>query len=68
MLEGLGVKGFITTKKGNNSKYPNWSMIKEWSLEIITKKFKLNIYILRNLILENILGFHNIKLNHYFYK
>lgn len=55
ILKKLGVKGFISTKKGNNSKYPNWSMIKRMELRnYSTKKFRLNIYILRNLILGKI--------------
>lgn len=51
MLENLGVKGFVTTKKGTNSYMPNLQMIKRIELRDFTaKKFKINLLVCKNLI------------------
>lgn len=55
ILETLGVKGFVTTKKGTNSYVPNLKMIKRIELRDFTvKKFKINLFICKNLILGKI--------------
>ena len=57
LLKTLGVKGFITTKKGTNSYSPNWDMIKRIELRKFTpEKFKINLMIGRNLLLGKIYG------------
>lgn len=58
VLKGLGVVGFISTKKGTNSMKPNWDMIRRIELRKYTpKKFKINLLIARNLILGKIYGY-----------
>lgn len=55
LLKTLGIKGFITTKKGTNSFCPNWDLIKRIELRKFTPfKFKLNLFINRNLFLGKI--------------
>ena len=55
ILKDLGVKGFVTTKKGTNSYVPNLDMIKRVELRNFTaKKFKINLFICKNLILGKI--------------
>ena len=57
LLKTLGVKGFITTKKGTNSYSPNWDMIRRIELRKFTpEKFKINLMIGRNLLLGKIYG------------
>lgn len=57
LLKKLGVKGFISTKKGTNSYSPNWDMIRRIELRKFTpEKFKLNLMVGRNLILGKIYG------------
>lgn len=55
LLKTLGIKGFVTTKKGTNSFQPNWNFIKRIELRKFTPfKFKLNLFINRNLFLGKI--------------
>lgn len=57
LLKTLGVKGFISTKKGTNSYSPNWNMIRRIELRKFTpEKFKLNLAVARNLVLGKIYG------------
>ncbi|WP_022819288.1 polysaccharide deacetylase family protein [Fusobacterium russii] len=57
ILKDLGVKGFITTKKGTNLQNPNWDMIRRIELRNYNiRKFYLNILIARNCILGEIYG------------
>ncbi len=57
LLKSMGVKGFITTKKGTNSYSPNWDMIRRIELRKYTpEKFRLNLSVGRNLILGKIYG------------
>ena len=57
LLKTLGVKGFISTKKGTNSYNPNWDMIRRIELRKFTpKKFKINLTVARNLLLGKIYG------------
>lgn len=57
ILEKLGVKGFITTKKGTNLIFPNWKMIRRIELrDYNAKKFKINLRVARNVILGKIYG------------
>lgn len=57
LLKTLGVKGFITTKKGTNSYSPNWDMIRRIELRKFTpEKFKINLMVGRNLLLGKIYG------------
>lgn len=58
----LGVKGFITTKKGTNSYSPNWDMIRRIELRKFTpEKFKINLMAGRNLLLGKFTaGYHKI--------
>lgn len=57
ILKTLGVKGFITTKKGTNSYSPNWDMIRRIELRKFSPfKFKINLMLGRNLILGKIYG------------
>lgn len=57
MLEKEGVKGFVTTKKGTNGRVPNYRMIRRIELRKFTpEKFKINLFIARNLILGKIYG------------
>lgn len=56
-LKTLGVKGFITTKKGTNLQNPNWDMIRRIELRNYNvRKFYWNILITRNCILGEIYG------------
>lgn len=56
-LKTLGVAGFVTTKKGTNSRYPDWNKIKRIELRKYTKKkFLLNMLVARNSILGKIYG------------
>lgn len=58
ILKNLGVIGFISTKKGTNSPEANWDMIRRIELRNYTvSKFKLNLFVARNLILGKIYGF-----------
>jgi len=51
-LKSLGVRGFVTTKKGTNFYKPNLDMIKRVELRNFTKeKFQINLFICKNLIL-----------------
>ncbi len=55
VLKKLGIVGFVTTKKGTNSYNPNLLSIKRVELrDFSVKKFKLNLFICRNLILGKI--------------
>jgi len=57
LLKSLGIKGFISTKKGTNSYSPNWNMIRRIELRKFTpSKFKLNLFINRNLLLGKLYG------------
>lgn len=57
LLKNLGIKGFITTKKGTNSYSPNWNMIRRIELRKFTPfKFKINLFINRNLFLGKLYG------------
>lgn len=57
IMEKMGIKGFITTKKGTNSYNPNWKMIRRIELRKYTvEKFKINLFLGRNLILGKIYG------------
>ncbi len=57
LLKTLGVKGFITTKKGTNSYSPNWNMIRRIELRKFTpEKFKINLMVGRNLLIGKIYG------------
>lgn len=57
ILKKYGVKGFVSTKKGTNSRKPNFEMIRRIELrEFTPKKFELNLFIARNLILGKIYG------------
>lgn len=57
LLKKLGIKGFITTKKGTNSYSPNWNMIRRIELRKFTPcKFKINLFINRNLFLGKLYG------------
>ncbi len=57
ILKSLGVKGFITTKKGTNSYSPDWDMIRRIELRKFTpEKFKLNLAAARNLVLGKLYG------------
>lgn len=57
LLKTLGVKGFISTKKGTNSYSPNWDMIRRIELRKFTpEKFKINLAVARNLVLGKIYG------------
>lgn len=57
LLKNLGVKGFITTKKGTNSYSPNWNMIRRIELRKFTpEKFKINLMVGRNLLIGKIYG------------
>jgi|SRR3712207_6389812 len=55
ILEKLGVKAFVTTKKGTNDQLPNLKLIKRIELRNYSlKKFKWNVWIASNLILGKI--------------
>ena len=57
ILKTLGVKGFITTKKGTNSYSPNWEMIRRIELRKFTpEKFKINLMAARNLLIGKLYG------------
>lgn len=56
-LKKLGVKGFVSTKKGTNARRPNFDMIRRIELRKFTKeKFKLNLFLARNYIIGKIYG------------
>jgi peptidoglycan/xylan/chitin deacetylase (PgdA/CDA1 family) len=55
ILEKLGIKGFVSTKKGTNSYKPDLYMIKRIELRKFTaKKFAINLFVGKNLILGKI--------------
>ncbi|MGF6906570.1 polysaccharide deacetylase family protein [Fusobacterium sp. PH5-44] len=55
VLEAVGVKGFVTTRKGTNSYKPDFHMIKRIELRDFTaNKFKINLLICKNLLLGKI--------------
>ncbi|MFK4786165.1 polysaccharide deacetylase family protein [Fusobacterium sp. MFO224] len=57
LLKSLGIKGFISTKKGTNSYSPNWNMIRRIELRKFTpNKFKINLFINRNLFIGKLYG------------
>ena len=57
LLKTLGVKGFVTTKKGTNSYNPNLEMIRRIELRKFTPiKFKINLLVARNLLLGKFYG------------
>lgn len=57
ILKSLGVKGFITTKKGTNSYSPDWEMIRRIELRKFTpEKFKINLMAARNLLIGKLYG------------
>lgn len=57
ILKTMGVKGFVTTKKGTNSYSPDWDMIRRIELRKFTpNKFRINLMVGRNLILGKIYG------------
>lgn len=57
ILKTLGVKGFVSTKKGTNYLKPNFEMIKRVELRKFTEnKFKINLFLTRNFILGKIYG------------
>ncbi|MDY6172910.1 MAG: polysaccharide deacetylase family protein [Fusobacterium necrophorum] len=55
ILEKLGVRAFVTTKKGSNDQLPNLKVIKRIELRNYNlRKFKWNVWIASNLILGKI--------------
>lgn len=56
-LKKKGIKGFVTTKKGTNSRNSNLEMIRRIELRDFTpKKFRVNLLIGKNYILGKIYG------------
>lgn len=55
LLKTLGIKGFVTTKKGTNYVNPNLEKIRRIELRKFTPfKFRINLFIARNYILGKI--------------